>query len=301
MKDRRAPVQLVGLAIRTRRLQVGWSQRHLADQTGTSRSVVSRIERGEVPGLSILTASRLFEAMGARLEIGVEGPILASGPRQKDPAHARLSGYVVRRLRSAGWRTATEVEVGGDRSRGWIDVLAFHQESGVVLLIELKTEIHDLGAIERTLNWYRREAWAAARRLGWRPRRVSSWLLLLATEANDSRVIANRVSIDAGFPRRSRHFLEIISGTGGVDDARGIAMVDPRSRRRTWFRPLRIDGRSRGASPYRDYADFMRAVATRPGTARRQVAPRAACDTSRPPLAASPDSRRFPSGAPNSA
>lgn len=276
-------------------MRLGWSQSHLADHAGTSRSVVSRIERGEVPGLSIRTATCLLEAMGARLDIGVDVPVLPAGPRQQDPAHARLGGYVVRRLRGAGWRTATEVEVGGDRSRGWIDVLAVHEESRVVLVIELKTEIHDLGAIERSLNWYQREAWAAARRLGWRPRRISSWLLLLATEANDSRVLSNRLSFDTGFPLRSRQLAELIAGAAGIDDARGIAMIDPRSRRRAWCRPLRIDGRSRGASPYRDYADFMRVIASRGSAGPRPAARRSI----RPRPAASPATRRFPSDAPD--
>ena len=39
---------------------------------------------------------------------------------------------------------------------------------------------------------------------------------------------------------------------------RGVAMIDPRSKRRDWLRSLAIDGR-RSKLPYRDYADFMRA------------------------------------------
>jgi len=99
-----------------------------------------------------------------------------------------MSAHAVRRLRSSDSATASEVEVGGDRSRGWIDVLAFHPETGTLLVIELKTEIHDLGQIERSLGRYKREAFAAARRLGWRPKRATGCLLLLASRANDDRV-----------------------------------------------------------------------------------------------------------------
>ena len=221
------------------------------------------------PALRITTATHILESMGARLDVRVDVPPLVAGTRQRDPAHARLSGYTTGRLRHDGWSTATEVEIGGDRSRGWIDVLAFHPVSRVVLVVELKTEIHDLGQIERTLGWYEREAWAAARRLGWRPRRIEGWLILLATEANDARVLANRLSIQLGFPQRSRHLVDTLDGTAPRNTGRGIAMVDPRSRRRGWCRALAIDGRTAPA-PYRDYADFMRPATSR---ARRSAPP----------------------------
>ena len=109
--------------------------------------------------------------MGAALTLDAKAPFLAK-LRQRDVVHAKCSAHVARRLERTGWRVATEVEVGGDRSRGWIDVLAWHPATGLLLVIEIKTELHDLGAIERSLGWYEREAWAAARQIGWRPRRV---------------------------------------------------------------------------------------------------------------------------------
>ena len=220
--------------------------------------MISRAERGLAAGLAFDTAMHTLDAMGARLIVRVDAPLLVSAPRQKDPAHARMSGYVGARLRRAGWQTMTEVEVGGDRSRGWIDVLAFEPKSRILLVIELKTEIHDLGQIERSLGWHEREAWAAARRSGWRPSALRGWLLLLASESNDARIAENRISFDTGFPLRSRHLMAILEGTTrSVADGRGVAMVDPRSRRRTWCRPLRIDGRWT-RSPYEDYRDFVR-------------------------------------------
>ena len=300
MESQRVPIQAVGHAIRAARVRLGWSQTVLARRAGLSRSMVSRVERGERPRLTFATAGRILGAMGARMEVKVEAPVLAAGTWQRDPAHARLSAYVVGRLRHAGWSTATEVEVGGDRSRGWIDLLAFDAASRIVLVIELKTEIHDLGQIERTLGWYEREAWTAARRLGWRPLSVMGWLILLATGANDARVLANRASILAGFPRRSRHLTEILAGpsqrpagttrfhvgttqvsswTSRAGVGRGVAMIDPRSRRKAWVRPLVIDGRPT-PSPYRDYADFMRAAMRR--TRERSDSRFPACSTNGP-------------------
>ncbi|MCI0581768.1 MAG: helix-turn-helix domain-containing protein [Chloroflexi bacterium] len=260
MAPRQEPVSAVGKAVRDLRTAIGWSQRELARRAGVSQSMVCVVERGSAPDLTFSTAAALVGALGGRLVIDVDAPYLGDRERQRDPAHAMLSGHVVGRLRRAGWHVRTEVEIGGDRSRGWIDVLAVHPASGVMLIIEIKTEIRDLGQIERSLGWYEREAWAAARRMGWQPSRAIGCLLLLATEANDARVVANRVSIQAGFPLRARDLGPIVAGeTVSGRQGRAIAMVDPRSRRRAWCGALRLDGR-RSPAPYLDYASLMRAT-----------------------------------------
>jgi transcriptional regulator with XRE-family HTH domain len=260
MPDNPDPITVVGNAVRTLRTTIGWSQRELGRRARVSQSMVCLVERGALGDLTFSTAATLLKAMGARLVVNVDAPYLADRARQRDPAHARLGSYVAARLRRAGWETRAEVEVGSDRSRGWIDLLAFHPASGLMLVIEIKTEIRDLGQIERSLGWYEREAWAVARRLGWRSTRVIGSLLLLATDANDLRAGANRPSIDVGFPLRARHLGPVlVGGAPPPEKGRAIAMVDPRSRRRSWWGTLRIDGR-RSPAPYLDYADFMLSI-----------------------------------------
>jgi len=202
MAPRQEPVTAIALAVRNLRTTIGWSQRELGRRAGVSQSMVCLVELGSLPDLTLSTVAALVGAMGGRLVVDIDAPYLGDRERQRDPAHAALSAHVAGRLRRAGWDVRTEVEVGGDRSRGWIDALAFHPASGVMLVIEIKTEIRDVGQIERSLGWYEREAWAAARRIGWQPSRAIGCLLLLATEANDARVAANRASIQAGFPLR---------------------------------------------------------------------------------------------------
>ena len=149
-----------------------------------------------------------------------------------------------------------------------------------MLVLELKTEIHDFGQIERTLGWYERAAWSASRRFGWSPVRSIGGLLLLATVANDGRVRANRSSVALGFPLRARHLGGALSGAPmPAERGRAIVMIDPRSRRRIWYRSLQVDGR-RSPAPYADYADFMRASG--PGALRR-AAPRIASAAGRDP------------------
>jgi transcriptional regulator with XRE-family HTH domain len=255
--------EIVGAAVVSLRGTIGWTQAELGVRVGKSQSWVCRVERGVVVSLTFETAERLLAAMGARLVIAVDTPFLGDRQRQREPAHARCAAHVATRLRQAGWEVATEVEVGGDRSRGWIDVLAYHPLTGWLLVIEIKTEIHDLGAIERSLGWYEREAIVAASRLGWRPRRSLGCLLLLATSANDGRVSDNREPIAVGFPVRARELAGLVDGEGGPPRrGRAVAMIDPLSRRAGWLRPLRLDGR-RQAARYMDYADFMRVVGRR--------------------------------------
>lgn len=264
----KASRETVGTAIASIRDVLGWTQGELAGRVGQTQGWISRVENGRFEDLTFTTAERLLGAMGARLVVSVDAPYLGDRQRQRDPAHSRMSAHVATRLARDGWKVATEIEVGGDRSRGWIDILAYHPATGMLLVIELKTEIRDLGAIQRSLGWYEREAWQAARRLGWRPRQIIGCLLLLATEANDIRSAANRDVLDVEFRWRAPDLSAIIAGDippGG--SSRCVAMVDPRSRRRTWVRPLRLDGR-RARSPYQDYADFMRSN-TRPGRAAR--------------------------------
>ncbi len=210
-------------------------------------------------------------AMGARLELGLRAPFLSDRRRQREPVHSRMGGYVANRLRADGWWVETEVEIGGAGGKGWIDVLAWHPETGLLLVIELKTEIHDLGAIQRSLAWYERAAIEAARRFGWRPRHVHGALLLLATVENDRRATDNGSALGVAFPVRAAVLSETVrTGRPPAETGRSVAMVDPRARRVGWVRPLRLDGR-RTLARYEDYADFVRS-SSRAGTRRRRNA-----------------------------
>jgi len=126
---------------------------------------------------------RLFVALGVRYWVRTESPHVVRAPA--DQVHASCSAHVARRLATLGLLVEREVEVGSDRSRGWIDLLAFQPRSRTVFVIEVKTEIHDIGAIERSLNWYCRESLHVARRFGWHPARVQSVVLVLQSRIND--------------------------------------------------------------------------------------------------------------------
>jgi len=196
--------------------------------------------------------------------LGVEPELILTPPRVdrvpvRDRAHARCVGAVAQRLRRAGFIVATEVEVGGPRWRGFIDILAIHPTARLLLVIEIKTEITDLGSVDRQLSGYVAAAWAAARSRGWRPRGVTGILLLLASEDNDAVLRVHRPLIDAAFPLRFRDLQPLVEPIPhGIppSGARGIAMIDPATRRRAWLLATTIDGR-RTPVAYPDRAAFL--------------------------------------------
>jgi hypothetical protein len=214
--------------------------------------MIARIEGASV-NTSIDVAARTCDALGIQADWAFRTPFVVG--RQRDAAHAQCSGYVEHRLVAAGWLVAREVEIVHGRSHGWIDLLAFHEGSGMLLIVEIKTDIADLGQIERTIAWYERAAWSSARRLGWRPTSSAALLLVLATEVNEERLRLNRESLATAFPGRAPQAETVLAGRGGV--SRALALIDPRSRRRVWLMRARIDGR-RSPAPYVDYAGFMR-------------------------------------------
>jgi transcriptional regulator with XRE-family HTH domain len=248
-------LDVVGVVVQTARLSAGWSQRELSRRSGVPQAQICRIERGRVPDLRITDLDQLLVALGVRYWLGTEVPHTAT--RQSDLVHARCSAYVGRRLGGSGWLVEREVEIGSDRSRAWIDILAYHPERRILLVIELKTEIHDFGAIERSMNWYQREAVRAAERFGWRPRTVGSALLILQSVTNDDRVVSSGAAFATGFPGRGPELQAMIDGGVPIPDRRFMAMIDPRSRRAGWLRSTRSDGR-RSIAPYVDYIDAAR-------------------------------------------
>ena len=113
-----------------------------------------------------------------------------TAPRGKGPG--ALSAAIAHRLSRAGFDVATEVEVGGGRWRGFVDLLAMHPAQRLLLVIEVKTELDDLGAVDRQLGSYVGGAWIAAASLKWRPRGVTGLLILLATRRAPARLSLDR-------------------------------------------------------------------------------------------------------------
>jgi transcriptional regulator with XRE-family HTH domain len=246
-----APIRAtLGRALRETRARLDVSLDEVASQAGITASYLGRVERG-LANPTMATVERIAAAVGLELGIDVRPPVFLTTDareRQRDLVHGRCSGYVERRLRSTGFETAREVPIEDGRYRGWIDLLAFDPTSGTLYIIEIKTRLDDIGAIERQMTWYEQHARASALSRGWQATRLRGLLVILATEENETAIRVNRDVLDRAFPAR----LGLTSATPVAE--RGLGLIDPRSRRRDWlFRPI-ADGR-RTRAPFRDYAD----------------------------------------------
>jgi len=256
---------------RTGRQALGWSQATLAAKTGMSRSTIADIEHGRLdPTLGQATA--IATGLGYEIEISFRTPTIIGDRRQKDLVHARCSAYVQRRLVNAGWVVEREVAFEDRRWRGWIDLLAFDPRTRTLLVIEVKTRLDDIGALERQASWYTGVAHRLARKRGWIVRRIETWVLVLASAEVDTVLVTNREVVAHAFPGRAADLAPTIDGHPTASaPVRGIAAIDPRRRRRVWVLPTKVDGR-RTPAPYRGYADAAHALSVH--TAARPPTPR---------------------------
>jgi transcriptional regulator with XRE-family HTH domain len=244
---------------RTTRSRLGLTQQQLGQAVGVSHGHIAKIELGQIdPSLGLV--ERIATALDLEIELVWRAPVVIGEGRQRDLVHARCSGQVDRRLRSAGWLTARETEITHARSHGWIDLLAFDPTTGTLLVIEIKTRLDDIGAVERQLGWYQRSAFTVAEGLGWRPRRCLGWLLILASDEVEGVIRANEELLSRAFPVRARSMLALVAHGDEPVGGHGLALLDPIRKRVAWLIPSRTDGR-RSPSPYRDYADAARRLA----------------------------------------
>ena len=159
--------QRVGAIVRFLRVRLRWRQIDLARRAGVSQSVVSRVERGHLGTLALDTIRRVLAALDARSDVVVRwrGGDL---DRMLATAHSALHEEVAGRLLGlAGWQVAPEVSFGIWGERGVIDILAWHQPTRSLLVIELKTELVDFNELLGTLDRKVRLAREIAADRGW--------------------------------------------------------------------------------------------------------------------------------------
>lgn len=192
------------------RVKRGWRQRDVAKRAGVSAGLVSLIERGHLDRVSLRTLRRVAAGLDIRIDViarwrGGELDRLLSARHSalQDAVTGWLSGV-------AGWMVAPEVSFAIWGERGSIDLLAWHAASRTLLVIEIKTEIVDVGELLMVIDRKVRLAPEIARGRGWQPRHVASWVVLAEGPTNRRRLAAHAAVLRAAFPsdgRRMRHWL----------------------------------------------------------------------------------------------
>jgi transcriptional regulator with XRE-family HTH domain len=191
-----------GLSLRALRRRRRLSQERLAAKIGLSRQTIVRIERGHADSVTLRTIGRVATALGASVNLRIlwHGEAL---DRLMDAAHADLSDAVLQLLRSMEWEVATELSFNMRGDRGTIDILAFHGDSGSLLVIEIKSVVPDLQAMLGTLDRKVRVAEAVAGERGWRAQTVSRLLVLPDDRTARRRVERHSAVFGTALPSRT--------------------------------------------------------------------------------------------------
>jgi transcriptional regulator with XRE-family HTH domain len=240
-----------GRAIRALRLGKRWRQVDLAARAGLSRSVVGRIERGEIQRIAWADLVAICEALGARLDLDLRwhGEGL---DRLIDEKHAMTVDAAVRLFAEAGWETEVEVSFSIYGERGSIDVVGRHPRTGRLAVVEVKATIGDANRTVMTLDRKGRLAPRIAAERGWACRGVARLLIVADTSTARGRIRRHADTFGAAFPVDGRACLAWLRDPTGPPPS-GIIFIPLRDVRSTGvaMREAAVRGRS-GLEPRSD-------------------------------------------------
>lgn len=125
--------------------------------------------------------------------------------RLLDEGHAALGGQLTAWLSRFGWEIRPEVTFSIWGEHGAIDLLALHEATGTLLVVEVKTE---LASVEETLRRHDAKVRLADRiatdQRGWTPRAVARLLVLPDGATARRRVERHEVLLARSYPLRGR-------------------------------------------------------------------------------------------------
>lgn len=205
----------LGRVFRKVRIRRSWRQVDVGDRAHVSRSTYSEIERGHLDACSLSTLRRIAAVLEVRLALeaswrgGDLGRLLSS-------RHSAMANAVAGRRVAAGWLVRPEVSFNHCGERGVVDLVAFHPRTRTLLLVEIKTELVDVGALLATADRRARLADVIGRSVGWEPARVASWIVVADGRTNRRVVSAHRELIRAAFPGDGRSIEGWIRDPGGA-------------------------------------------------------------------------------------
>jgi len=189
-------------------MDAGLTVAALARAAGVDQGYLHRILAGtERP--SHETYARLAVALGADLASRLYPD---TGPLVRDRHQARILEAVLRAVHPR-WRAYTEVAVRRP-SRGWIDAVLHDRREGVVVAVEIQSELRRL---EQVVRWSAEKAaslpsWDGWASLGEEPR-TSSLLVVRRTRATRATAAAVAGQLRVAYPAHPDDALAALTGT----------------------------------------------------------------------------------------
>lgn len=202
--------QRLGAAVRAVRLRRKLRQQDVAARAGVSRSTISLVERGHLGTLSLTTVRRIAAALDIRVDLV---PRWRGGDldRLLSRRHSRLAeGFAAHLARSPGWVLAPEVSFSIFGERGFVDLMGWHAGCAHLLVLEFKTELVDVNELLGTIDRKQRLARRIAAERGWRPERISPWLVVADTSTNRRHVHEHSTLLKTRFPLDGRHLRRLL-------------------------------------------------------------------------------------------
>jgi len=192
----------IGLQMRALRRRRRWTQHRLAEAAEVSRSVVGRIEGGQVHRVAATTLIRVAAALGATVSVRImwHGEAL---DRLLDAGHADLVERTLALLTSWSWDCAAEVSFSIAGERGSIDILAFHAPTGTLLVIEVKSVVPDMQAMLHGIDRKARLGPRIAGDRGWKVATVARLLVLPDDRTVRRRVRQHATTLELALPART--------------------------------------------------------------------------------------------------
>jgi transcriptional regulator with XRE-family HTH domain len=190
-----------GLEVRALRVRASMRQSDVGRVARVSRSLVAKLESGDIDGVTIGRLRAVAGALGAVVDVRLRwrGEGL---DRLMDEAHARLVDAFVILLRAFGWDVAVEVSFSVWGERGSIDILAYHRPTGIVLVVEVKSVIPDSQTTLHGLDRKARLAVQLASARGWECRGVARLLVVGESATSRRRVARLAATYEAALPVR---------------------------------------------------------------------------------------------------
>jgi transcriptional regulator with XRE-family HTH domain len=184
----------LGHLVRALRRRRGWRQADCAMRASLHRSSWSNLERGLISAMAVETLRRCLAVLEVKLDLVPRwhGPVLE---RLLDERHASLQAAWKARLERWGWLVRAEVSYSRYGERGRIDLLAWHPQLRILLVIEIKTEIVDLQDLLGSMDVKRRLAPLVADQVGFGRARFVVPVLIVSEDASNRRRVVRFASL----------------------------------------------------------------------------------------------------------